>query len=525
MSKFFQETKKWIGFKCRFLIEKRQDDWFVGRLENGLPACLPYNVHHSIGDSIDGQIIDFHLPAQQFVLTVDLKKPIRFTVTENSSFSQCKILCQLPTYALAITSDCQHLIHLPTFSDLNSFYSNASPYQREQEIPLTSTTFVQSEKYQYIVVPLPNKTSSIRVLQANDSVVVTIVDVLPKQLNVKLNDGTRGRIHITELFDDPKPEDFRPLAEVFHQNESFNARILGTRNIEQNSKRQRPVYELSLREKTSRELNVGDRLVGFVDKIDEKSKGFWFYLSLHVRGYAPPELLLNKTLKTGQCCSLTITNKLINDKGEHLTVSMFDGKSTDSNFVFAKFHSIVSPNEFHFQIRKDQDEFQGILMSPDVSDVFEDFVIWKSLINVKPPMLINGQMNLKKELWKFKNKTIRAFVKSENLEKKQIFLSTRKSRFVFFVKFRSFFIDFFFFRLEKNYLDVIDDEIERIEQIAVGDVLRGYIDRLTNRQISLMLTSDRSIVGQIEKVVNRTLNGHLREYLDVGMIVEATVLR
>lgn len=74
-------------------------------------------------------------------------------------------------------------------------------------------------------------------------------------------------------------------------------------------------------------------------------------------------------------------------------------------------------------------------------------------------------------------------------------------------------------------MDVIDDEIERIEQIAVGDVLRGYIDRLTNRQITLMLTSDRSIFGQVEKVVSRTLNGHLREYLDVGMIIEATVLR
>lgn len=71
----------------------------------------------------------------------------------------------------------------------------------------------------------------------------------------------------------------------------------------------------------------------------------------------------------------------------------------------------------------------------------------------------------------------------------------------------------------------MDDEIERLDQIAVGDVVRGYIDRLSNRQIVLLLTSDRSIVGHVEKVVNRTLNGHLREYLDVGMIVEASVIR
>ena len=80
-------------------------------------------------------------------------------------------------------------------------------------------------------------------------------------------------------------------------------------------------------------------------------------------------------------------------------------------------------------------------------------------------------------------------------------------------------------RLEQNHLDVIDEEIETIEQVSAGDILHGYIDVLTNRQITVLLGGGRSIVGQVEKVVNRTLNGHLREYLDVGMIVEAVVLK
>lgn len=419
--------------KCRFLIEKRQDDWFVGRLENGLPACLPYNVHQSIGDSVEGHIIDFHLPAQQFILTVDLKKPIRFTVN-SSSLGQCKILCQLPAYALAITTDSQHLIHLPTFADLNSFYSHILPYQRQQELDLSASTFSQSEAFQYIVASSPSKKSSIRVYQPNEAVTVTIVDVLPKQLNVKLNDGSRGRIHITQLKDHPTPEDFPPLNEQYHLNETLNARIIGTRNIEKNDRHRRPVYDLSLRDKTSDEFKTGDRVVAFVDQMDEKSKGYWFYLSLHLRGFAPAEFLSSKSLKTGQCVYVTITNTLTNEKGEHYTLSMFDAKSTESNIVFAKFHSIVSANEFHFQIRKDQEEYQGILMSPDVSDIYEDFVFWKSLMNVKPPVLFNGQVNLKKELWKFKNKTIRAFVKCEDAEKKQIILSTRKSRSVFHLR-------------------------------------------------------------------------------------------
>ncbi len=73
-------------------------------------------------------------------------------------------------------------------------------------------------------------------------------------------------------------------------------------------------------------------------------------------------------------------------------------------------------------------------------------------------------------------------------------------------------------------MDIIDEEIENIEQISIGDVLHGYIDTLTNRRITLLVGSGRIILGQIDKVVNRTLNGHLREYLDVGMVVEAIVL-
>ena len=74
-------------------------------------------------------------------------------------------------------------------------------------------------------------------------------------------------------------------------------------------------------------------------------------------------------------------------------------------------------------------------------------------------------------------------------------------------------------------MDIIDEEIETIEQISIGDVLHGYIDTLTNRQITLLLGSARTILGHIDKVVNRTLNGHLREYLDIGMVVEAVVLK
>lgn len=87
------------------------------------------------------------------------------------------------------------------------------------------------------------------------------------------------------------------------------------------------------------------------------------------------------------------------------------------------------------------------------------------------------------------------------------------------------FARFFHCRLEQNHLDVIDEEIEKIEEISIGDVLHGYIETLTNRQITLLLGSGRNILGHVEKVFNRTLNGHLREFLDAGMVVEGVVLR
>ncbi|CAF1207825.1 unnamed protein product [Adineta steineri] len=508
LSKFFQETKKWIGLKCRYLVEKRVDDWFIGRLENGLPASLPYDAHYSIGESIDGYIIDFNLPAQQFVLTVDLKKPIKYSNELSKTSTQCTILCQLSSYALALTTDSNQLIHLPTFSDLNSFYSitSSTSYQRKQQVNITSLTPYISEEYNYIILPCQSRKSPIEIYQSNEIQSVTIVDVLPKQLNVKLNDGSRGRIHITELFDNPSPDKFQSLNEYFHVNQTLNARIIGTRNIEKDSKHQRPVYELSLRKETSsNQYEKDDEIIGFFDKIDEKTKGYWFYLSLHVRGYVPPEFL-SKSMTPGQCSSLTIMNKTKNDKGEYYILSMVDKNLVESNIIYGKFQEIKSINEFHFNITKDNEIYTGILISTDVSDVFENFVFWNGLMSVKPPVLINGQLNIKKELWKFRNKTIKAFIKEEDHEKKQMILSTRKSK------------------LEKNHLDIIDEEIDSIEQISDGDILHGYIDVLTNRQITVLLGSGRKIIGQIDKVVNRTLNGHLREYLDVGMIVEAIVL-
>ena len=445
LSNFLKETKKWIGTKCRCLIEKRADQWFIGRLENGLPAILPYDAHYSTGDSVDGVIIDFHLPGQQFVVTMDLKKPIRFTVNSSIPLNQCRILCQLPAYALAITDDSHHLIHLPTFVDLNSFYSSGSAfsYQRQREVSLNSITPFHSERFNYLVVSPGNPKSTVRAYQINDSVAVTIVDVLPKQLNVKLNDGSRGRVHLTELMDDPIIEKFPPLNQQYCVNQTLNARVIGTRNIEKNSKHHRPVYELTLREKPIVELKIDDQIIGFVDKIDEKTKGYWFSLSARLHGYLPPELIAKK-LVIGQCYPVTITNKNKNEKGEYFSLSMFNDQGGKSNIVYAKFKQIQSANEFHFTIRKDEDEYLGILLAPDVADVFEDFVIWNYLMNVKGPGLINGQVNMKRELWKFRNRTIRAFVKQENSEKKQMILSTRKSRYVLFVRMRKVKITFVF---------------------------------------------------------------------------------
>ncbi|CAF5176120.1 unnamed protein product, partial [Rotaria magnacalcarata] len=370
----------------------------------------------------------------------------------------------------------------------------------------TSIKPYRSEEFHYFIIPFQQKKSSIQNYQSNEIIPVTIIDVLPKQLNVKLNDGSRGRIHITELFDSPSTENLQRLNDLYHTNETLNARIIGTRNIEADSKHKKPVYELSLREKACEPFEIGDRIIGFFDKVDEKTKGSWFYLSLHLRGYVPPEFI-SKQLTTGQCSYLTIMNKIVNDKGEHYRLSMFDNNQPEANIVFAQFKELKSANEFHFNITKDDETYQGILVATDVSDVFENFVFWNYLMNVKPPVLINGQLHMKKELWKFKNKTIRAFVKEENKETKQMILSTRKSK------------------LEKNHLDLIDDEIENMEQISIGDILHGYIDLLTNRQITLLLGSGKTIMGHVDKVFNRTLGGHLREYLDVGMVVEAVVLK
>lgn len=432
LSKFFQETNQWIGYQCRCLIEKRLDQWFIGRLENGLPASLPYDAHYSIGDSVQGHIIDYNVATQQFIVTLDLKKSIKHSIDPSETLEQCLVLCQLSSYALAITQPSNALIHLPTFKDLNNFYSSSPnvSYQHKQQVNLTSLTPHISEQYPYIIFPSPSKQLSIEIYPVDGMQAVTIIDVLPKQLNVKLNDGSRGRIHITELWDQFSPEKFQSLNDHYQVNQILNARIIGTRNIEKDSKHQRPVYELSLREKSPNSFEIGDRVLAFLDKIDEKNKGYWFHLSLHIRGYVPAEFL-SKQLNIGQCSYVTILNKTKTEKGEHYTLSMFENNTqTESKIVYAQFREIKSANEFHFNVKRHDEIYQGILFATDVSDMFEDFICWNYLFNAKSPLLVNGQLNTKKELWKFRNKTIRAVIKEEDLEKKQLILSTRKSRFV-----------------------------------------------------------------------------------------------
>ncbi|CAF4613624.1 unnamed protein product, partial [Rotaria magnacalcarata] len=79
---------------------------------------------------------------------MDLKKPIKYSTNSSQTFTQCTILCQLPSYALAITQDSNQLVHLPTFSDLNSFYSISSTasYKRTQQIDITSIKPYRSEE-------------------------------------------------------------------------------------------------------------------------------------------------------------------------------------------------------------------------------------------------------------------------------------------------------------------------------------------------------------------------------------------
>lgn len=448
MSKFFKENKIWIGKKARFLIEKRSENWFVGRIENGLPAIVPYDAQHSVGDSIDGSIIDFHLPGQQLVLSNDINTTIETQIDCSHSIKQCQIVCRFSTYSLALINGSNNLLHIPNFNDLNSFYSSHLPASlKDKEILFDDVQPYHSESFNYLICRSPKKKSSIRIHQKNDKVSVTIVDVLPKQLNVKLADGSRGRIHVVESMENGEFERFTSLNDRFHVNQTVVARVLGTRNIEKTVKHRRPVYELSLRETSIEDLNLSDRIFGFVDKIDDKSKGFWFSLSNSCHGYLPAEFVSEK-LDVGRFYPVVIMNKAKNDKGEYFTLSMVDDDEKKCGVVFAKFKEIRSANEFHFDVEKDQEKYLGILMSPDVADVYENFVFWSYLMNVKMPSIINGQIQMKKEAWKFRNRTIRAVVKHEDSKEKRVFLSTRKSRFVLILRLN--FVDIDRFQIGKK---------------------------------------------------------------------------
>ena len=95
---------------------------------------------------------------------------------------------------------------------------------------------------------------------------------------------------------------------------------------------------------------------------------------------------------------------------ESNTLLPFDPRGSELNIVSVRFKVDQTGKSIAFSSAKGEEEYEGILNSPGIADVFEDFVIEKLLMNVKAPLLVNP----KKELWKFCNTTIRAFVKEEN---------------------------------------------------------------------------------------------------------------
>ncbi|CAF1237917.1 unnamed protein product [Didymodactylos carnosus] len=510
LHKFLNETK-WLGHYCRCAIEKRDGDWFLCRIDNGLISRCLYDAHYSVGDTISGHIIDIDLSNQQFIITTDLlmnknQSNIDFNTIDHLSFESCTVLCQLSSYAIGIIGT-SVLVHIPTFSHLNSFYCSNLTYQRKQVLKLENVEYTRSPLHHYIISHSTQSLVSKKILYEPDEIVnVTICDVLPKQLNVRLEDGSRGRIHITEICDKPS-ETFPSLTDQYQTNQQLKVRIISTRNIEQTKYHLKPVYELTLRSSTQTTI-INDQLYGFIDKIDQ-NHGLWFFLSLHVRALVPnllistnPNIIENlaEHFRIGQCCQLNIVSK----RDEHrYDASLIELKPPKiGTVVCAQFKQILSPNEFVFSLPTAID---GTLLSTDVTDNYVDYSFWTKLMNIKKPTKTMSTIyNMKREHRKFKNKIVQVYIKNINDENK-ISLSTRKSR------------------IFNNHLDVTDEEVERLEQLAVGDVIRGYISSLTNRQLTLLI--GQSITGRIEKIPMRPLHGHLREYLDVGMVVEGEVLK
>lgn len=337
-----------------------------------------------------------------------------------------------------------------------------------------------------------------------------VTSVKETQLNVELADNVQGRIDISQLFDAwTDIKDHKHPLKAFHKHQVLQVRILGMHDSRNHRflpithRGKAPVFELTAKPSdidnkildvlTLDKVKVGSEHIVFVNNVT--SDCIWVNLSPNVRGRikamdASDNVSrlsdLSKNFPVGSTLKATVTNLDVDNNRLDLS---------------ARSGGISKPMSL-------KDLTLGMVLPGRVTKVTERQIM------VQLNDTICGSVHLvdladdysKANPTEYqKNQVIRVCIKNIDASNKKIYLSTRPSKVL------------------SSSLPVADRDISSISQVAVNDILRGFIKNVADSGVFVSLSSNVTAYIRIADLSDAYLKDWKSEF-EVDQLVKGRIL-
>ncbi|KAI0166315.1 nucleic acid-binding protein [Xylariaceae sp. FL1272] len=339
-----------------------------------------------------------------------------------------------------------------------------------------------------------------------------IVSVKATQLNVKLADNVQGRVDVTEIFEswgkisNPKA----PLSH-FSADDIIQVRVLGIhdarnhRYLPISHRSSHSVFELSAKLTNVKEelptgltlstLELGSTHIGFVNNVEQDSHSLWVSLSPSVRGR------INVFEISDDVSQLDNLSKHF-PVGAALKVRVLAVNSTEGHLDLSARSSSTTAHLTWDTVKPD------MVLPGRVTKVSErQLIIQLSNLVSGPVHLvdINDDYDQANTLLYSKNSVIRVSVVDVDKSNKRVRLSLRPSRIL------------------SSSSPIKDREVINVEQLQVGDVVRGFVKNVSDKGLFIGLGGNVTSMVRISDISDKYVKEWKDEY-QVDQLVKGRVV-
>ncbi|KAH8653397.1 hypothetical protein BX600DRAFT_553131 [Xylariales sp. PMI_506] len=359
--------------------------------------------------------------------------------------------------------------------------------------------------------PVDDKIKTLGDISVGTITKAKIASVKNSQLNVRLADNIQGRVDVSQVFDSwDEIEDPKSPLKKFRQGQVIPVRVLGVHDAKNHRflpishRSTHSVLELSARQSdlqgsadrvlTYEKLEVGNSYLAFVNNVQERS--LWVNLSPNVRGRI-------NTLEVSDDVSLL---ENMNDNfpvGSALRARVLSVDSAQGHLDLSARSSSSSAPELTWNTIK-----QNMVLPGRVTKINERQVMIQLSSVVSGPIHLTDISDDYEEADTStynKNSVIRVSVVEVDKSNKKVRLSARHSRVL------------------NSSAKVKDREISKVSQLAVGDIIRGFVKHVGDKGVFVALGGDVAAMVKIGDLSDRFLKDW-KDSFQIDQLVKGRVI-